>query len=138
MGMNAMDPNNANDIFTAFKDYIDTRTSGGGSGVKWTSYILDSDDWDENEYSLETDYPHSRYNIIGIVTAENATAEQRQAWAKADCGGYDSSNVITAHGTIPEIDIPVMLGLVDKDAEPGSTVATYNNTTETLIFGSGS
>ena len=133
---NFMTYENADDIFNDVKDYIDSRVGPGT--VQWTAFTLDKDDWDEGEYSLENVYPYTRYDICGIVTAESATDAERTAWREADCGGYESENVIVAHGTVPEIDIPVMLGLVDRDAAPGSTVATYNSTTETLIFGSGS
>lgn len=128
---NYMNYENANDIFGDVKDYIDTRLGPGR--VVWTSYTIEANGWDDGEYSFENTYPYTRYDISGIVTAENATDAQRAAWANADCGGYESENVIVAHGTVPAIDIPVMLGLVDRESGTG-IVASYNGTTETLTF----
>ena len=130
---NYMNYENAEDIFSDVKDYIDSHIGPGH--VVWTAFTILANGWDEGEYSLENTYPYTRYDISGIVTAENATEAQRTAWREADCGGYESENVIVAHGTVPEIDIPVMLGVVDKAEETsGDTTTIYDSTNERLTF----
>ena len=72
--------------------------------------------WDSttNVYSFETEYPSTNYNLIGVYPQENATDDQRKALSKADIGGYYSTNIAKAHGTVPTIDIPVVLEIVEK------------------------
>lgn len=131
MGLNFMDPENAADVVEAIKEYVDSH--GGGGSVSpvatWTAATIEASDWDENVYSFETAYPSSRYDIQGVQLAENATDAQRTAFKAMDSGGYTSTNIIVAHGTVPSIDIPVMLGVIDKQAVPqdGSQWISYQD-----------
>lgn len=72
---------------------------------KWIDVVLSVGGWNEGVYSFESIYPSSKYDILDIVLDEDATAEMRKAWSKADCGGYYSTNQIIAHKTVPMIDL---------------------------------
>lgn len=71
------------------------------------SYTIKSSGWSGMNYSLESTYPSSTWDILDIVIQGSATQAQRNAWMYASCGGYYSTNVITAKGVKPTIDIPV-------------------------------
>ncbi len=67
----------------------------------------------EKTYSFEGTYPFSQYNIR-IERSKLATEEQREALSAADIVGDSASNVYTACGDVPTIDIPVIIGVVRK------------------------
>lgn len=69
--------------------------------------------WVDGKYSFEADYPHVQYNI-GIEVAPTATAEQFEAFGGAMICGSADSNVATAIGDVPTIDIPVIIKAVRK------------------------
>ena len=79
------------------------------SGIIATERTLTSGGWNSSTkiYDLTSWYPNDSYNIINILPNENTTSEQREAWIKADCGGYRSTNTIKANGTVPTINIVV-------------------------------
>ena len=87
---------------------------GGGSSVVPTAYTISASGWSNGQYSFESVYPSSSYDISDILPNENTTDAQRAAWIAADCGGYCTTNKIIAHGSVPTIDIPVTLALVQK------------------------
>ena len=64
-------------------------------------------------YSFESKYPFAQYNIR-IERSKQATQEQREALAAADIVGDSASNVYTACGDVPTIDVPVMIEVVAK------------------------
>lgn len=81
-----------------------------GSASVPTAYTIYAANWDSNGvYSFESDYPSSRYNITEIMTNENTSIAQKQAWNNCGCNGYYTTNIIIAAGIIPTIDIPVTL-----------------------------
>ena len=75
----------------------------------WAEYTLLSSGWSNGQYSLEADYPSTDYDIVNVQPTANTTEAMRKAWSKADCGGHSPTNIITAHGAVPTIDI--ILGL---------------------------
>lgn len=79
----------------------------------WQEYTLLASGWANGQYSLETDYPSADYDIVNVQPTANTTDAMRKAWSKADCGGHSATNVITAHGTAPVIDI--ILGLCVRE-----------------------
>jgi len=87
---------------------------GGGSSYEWQAYVISASGWSNGVYSLESTYSSSSYDITDIVVPNTASDAQRTAWISADCGGYSETNTITAHGTVPTIDIPVVLCVVAK------------------------
>lgn len=69
--------------------------------------------WVDNTYSFEDTYPHSAYDIA-IEVAPTATAEQFEAFGGAMiCGSHDS-NIATALGDVPTVDIPIIIKVVAK------------------------
>lgn len=82
----------------------------------WVSYTISASGWNSStkEYSIESTYPSASYDIIEISPNENTTDAMREAWAKADCGGYYATNKFKAHGDVPTIDIVVSLCVVNK------------------------
>lgn len=69
--------------------------------------------WDGKTYSFEDEYPHDAFNI-GIEVAPTATAEQFEAFGGAMICGSPNSNVATALGGVPTVDIPVIVKAVKK------------------------
>lgn len=84
------------------------------SSDMWVITTLLASNWFNSTYSFENDYPSTSYDILNILPLSDATNDQRLAWINADCGGYYSTNVITAHGVTPEIDIPIALNIRNK------------------------
>ena len=114
---------------------------GGGSVSTVTAYTILANGWSNGEYSLESTYPHNTYNIT-IAPCATMTSAQMSAYQKAQIVGDISTNVLTATGTIPEIDIPVMLTAttmgsgggggadVPLSVENGKIVITYTEEDE--------
>ena len=83
--------------------------NGKENATEWVEFTLLATGWSGSSYSLESIYPSTEYDIVNVQPTANTTEAMRKAWSKADCGGYSTTNVITAHGAVPEIDI--VLGL---------------------------
>lgn len=66
---------------------------------------LYANNWNNGVYSLESTFPSSTINIENILPNSSTTSAMRKAWQKADCNGYEATNIITAHGKVPTIDI---------------------------------
>ena len=69
--------------------------------------------WVNGSYSFENVYPSSQYDIA-IEVAPTATAEQFEAFGAAMICGSAHSNVATALGDVPTVDIPVIIKAVRK------------------------
>lgn len=69
--------------------------------------------WVNRSYSFESVYPSSQYDIA-IEVAPTATAEQFEAFGGAMICGSADSNVATALGDVPTVDIPVIIKAVRK------------------------
>lgn len=90
---------------------------GGGAGI-FEDYTLLSSGWVLNattgyyEYSLESDYPSSSYNVIvGTIDDMNAVVYNQ---AHAACMvGDDSANKLICLGTKPTANIPVLLYILE-------------------------
>ena len=87
---------------------------GMGKDPVPTAYTILAANWNNGVYSFETIYPSTDYDIIGIYTNSTSTEEMRTAWAEADCGGYEATNIIKSHGTVPTIDLNVTLIIKEK------------------------
>lgn len=71
--------------------------------------------WDSDNkcYSFESTYPSATYDIEIGVNGDIITDEQLEAWTAAK--PLDSqSNKINIKGTIPTVDIPVIITVVKK------------------------
>lgn len=69
--------------------------------------------WNSNTYSFEANYPRAQYDIE-IMVADTATAEQFEAFAAAMIGSSAASNIATAIGEVPTVDIPIIIKAVRK------------------------
>ena len=69
--------------------------------------------WSNGEYSFETDYPSSAYNLQ-VAVANTATLDQSSAWNKARFLANNDGNVLIASEVVPTIDIPIVLKVVKK------------------------
>ena len=76
--------------------------------------ILASSGWSDGIFSFDTDYPFASYDLK-VFLSPNATDEQYKAWSKAGVNtGSETANSIKAFGTIPTVDIPILLKVVEK------------------------
>lgn len=86
----------------------------GGEGTSHTTItlsVLRSSGWLNNVYSFEAEYPVREYNIE-ISLDSTATLEQVEAFNKANIVGSATTNTIKAYGTVPNIDIPIIVKAV--------------------------
>ena len=64
-------------------------------------------------YTFEKDYPHDKFDIK-ITPADTCTIQQFDAFGSAKMVGSVDRNVYTALGSVPTIDIPIILTKVVK------------------------
>lgn len=69
--------------------------------------------WVDNTYSFEDIYPHANYNLA-ISVSSSATLDQYEEFCNAMICGNAMSNVVTALGDVPIMDIPVIVKVVKK------------------------
>ena len=82
-------------------------------GRKTVTAAMLASGWSGNTYSFESTYPKAS-NDISIEVAPTATAEQFEAFGGAMICGSADSNVATAVGDVPTIDIPIIIKVVKK------------------------
>jgi hypothetical protein len=82
-------------------------------GVQYVTVTMMASGWSGNTYSFEAEYPHAQYNI-SIEVSPTATTEQFEAFGGAMICGSADSNVATAIGDVPTIDIPIIVKVVAK------------------------
>lgn len=92
-----------------------------GTAASWTTanfqpkYTINattiaSSGWSNGVYSaLQTTYPAASYDLEIVLNGSIITAEQKNAWDSAQIVGGSSTNVLTAFGTVPSVDIPVII-----------------------------
>lgn len=80
-----------------------------------TTMVILASNWDlDNKiYDFESTYPSLNYDIEVALDGDNATDEQINAWTEANMLS-SSSNKIIAKGTIPTVDIPIILTVISK------------------------
>ena len=83
------------------------------------TYTLLAENWEQDEadghiwyYDLEDDYPSATKQIDMYLNDDTASLLQRDAYVDAIMYGSSSSNIITASGTVPSVDLPVILKVV--------------------------
>lgn len=74
-----------------------------------TTTVLASASWSENIYSFEGTFPNANYDIFVEINGDICTDDQISAFSSAQLVGSPTSNIIKALGTVPEIDIPVVV-----------------------------
>lgn len=81
------------------------------------SYVtatMSASGWNSGAYSFESSYPFASYNIEIQPNGDSITAAQLEAWNAAQIVGSNKSNVCKALGTVPTVDIPVIIKVVAK------------------------
>lgn len=74
---------------------------------------LSASRWIDDTYSFESDYPVATHDIE-IALNSTATAEQAEAFNSAQIVGSATSNIVTAFGDVPTVDIPIIVKAVVK------------------------
>lgn len=98
------------------KDGTDPITPAMIGAAPAYSYVIDTmmaSNWSGNTYSFELMYPMKSYDI-SIEVAPTATAEQFEAFGGAMICGSIDSNIATAIGDVPTVDIPIIIKVVLK------------------------
>ena len=80
---------------------------------QYINTTMASSGWSNKQYSFESSYPSSKYNVT-VSVASTATSTQYDTFSKAKIVGNATSNIVTALGTVPTSNIPVMLKVVAK------------------------
>lgn len=102
----------ASNVYT--KTEIDNLLKGKANATVKTSYTLTKSKWASGVYSFEDTYPIASYDIE-IDPSSSMTDAQYAAWRDADITGSTDVNTIKARGTVPTIDLPVILRTVKHD-----------------------
>lgn len=106
----------AYDKAVAAQNTANTAQSTANSKASKPTYVeatMLASGWADGKYSFEATYPHAQYNIE-VSVADTATEEQFDAAAEAKIGSSATSNVFTARGEVPTVDIPVIVEVVAK------------------------
>lgn len=69
--------------------------------------------WSGTTYSFEEDYPFNEYDLE-MALDNTATLEELTAFNEAQIVGSAETNIIKAYGTVPSVDIPIVLKAVRK------------------------
>lgn len=72
--------------------------------------------WSGNQYSFETTYPNTQYDIE-IFPNNTCTEDQIDAWGSALITGSATTNIATALGDVPTVDIPIIIQVRKKVSE---------------------
>lgn len=79
----------------------------------YVPHTMSASKWSGNTYSFESIYPHASYNI-SIEVAPTTTVEQFEVFGEAMICGSHNSNVYTAIGDVPTVDIPIIVEVTKK------------------------
>lgn len=90
-----------------------TAVSGKAAKPSFVTATMNASSWSNKKYSFESTYPKAS-NDISIEVAPTATAAQFEAFGAAMiCGSHDS-NIATALGDVPTVNIPIIIKVVKK------------------------
>lgn len=78
-----------------------------------SAYTMTSSGWSNGTYSFEATYPVASNNI-SIELAGTATDAQIKAWTNAKILGSATANAAVAKGTVPTIDLPIIITVMPK------------------------
>lgn len=73
--------------------------------------------WSSGVYSFEASYPSDEYNISVGINGATATSQQINTWGLGKMCGDPTENKVYAKGTVPTVDIPVIVSWVKKEVE---------------------
>ena len=97
------------DVLKSNADNIKSRSKT----ATYEAYTMRAAVWSSGSYSFESDYPKASCDIE-IAASDQMTAAELKAFNKAMVTGSTTTNVIKALGTVPTIDIPVIIRKVAK------------------------
>ena len=91
--------------------------------------------WNKSDktYSFEDIYPFDDYNLE-IQPARTATVEQVKAYGSALLVGSIDSNVVTAKGDVPVVDIPLIIKVTVKKSTPPNEAMLLMGDDDTGIY----
>lgn len=75
---------------------------------------LSATGWSNGVYSFEATYPSASYDIEIEPNGDSITTAQLDAWGNARLVGSATTNAVKACGTVPTVDIPVIVRTVKK------------------------
>lgn len=81
--------------------------------TRYDNVTMTAAGWKGKTYSFEAAYPSDLWNIV-ISVAATATSSQYDAFAAAKVCGSPTSNVVTALGEVPLVNIPLIVKAVRK------------------------
>lgn len=79
-----------------------------------TATTMTASGWSNGTYSFESLYPSTTYNIFIEPDGNSITATQLESWNNAKILGSSAGNIYIAKDTVPSIDIPIILRVVNK------------------------
>lgn len=91
----------------AIKEVADKLNTKQNDAV-YTVESITASGWNNAEYSFETRYPASKYDLE-VQIAPSATLSQASAFSIGCICGNPTTNVLKALGSVPSIDIPIIL-----------------------------
>ena len=107
--------NPTNNMDVATKQYVDTSISNKQSKPTITSTALLANGWSNSSYAgLQTTYPIASYDIEIEPNGDTITDAQLSAWNDAQILGSVTTNTLKAAGTVPTVDIPIMVKIWAK------------------------
>lgn len=79
------------------------------------AYTMTAAGWNQETkaYSFEETYPSNQYDIT-IEPAKGYTEEQQDAWSAACIKGDIATNIATADGEVPTVDLPIYIEVTEK------------------------
>jgi len=91
-----------------------TYSRAGVNSQKIVTGTLQAGNWSDGVYSLGSTYPSSLYNLEIELNGDAAGEEEINAWSDAQILGSYTANRLIAKGTVPAIDLPVIIKVVSK------------------------
>ena len=98
----------------AGKTYVDNSVKDKANTASLSSATLAASSWSEGVYSFEGMFHNEEYNLEIAVNGDSITTEQLEAFNGAQIVGSATTNIVKALGTIPTIDIPIIITAVKK------------------------
>lgn len=83
--------------------------------------VISAGGWNDNAYSFEDIYPSDMYRV-SIEPDNTCTADEISAWGMALMTGSATTNVLTALGDVPTVDIPVILTITAVSSDSGEPI----------------
>ena len=92
---------------------LETEQDSKANAPTISSFTLLASGWVDSQYSFETTYPSADYDIE-IAVDSSATLEQVRAFNSAMITGNVATNIVKCYGSVPTVDIPIILKVVAK------------------------